>query len=387
MTRRYYANSAPQKTLAGSLTSGATSLTVSGSFSGWPTQYPFFAALDLGTASLEVISVTNIVGSVATIVRGQDGTSAISHPAGATVDQVVVRQDLDEANAHVNAIAGVHGVAGSVVGTSDAQTLTNKAAVALSNSAGFVATGDASHPAVTARATTAGGKTLSIQNSVGVEKAFADDAGNVTAVAVTAPNMTATLFHGSVVVGVYANEAAASGAVGVGAGTLVWLTAPTGAGTTVGFFVGNGTTFVPYKRPRVGARATTTNTQAISASTVTTLNNGGTVAWTATEDSGGFVSATGGTTTPITIPAGLGGLYQVGIKYAQSVNSATRLFGGIVVNGAAGNIWFGAYGESLSNGSVPISLNAGDTLGVEGFTATAANAIAGCQIFCYRISD
>jgi hypothetical protein len=110
MARRFYSNNAPQLTTSGSITAGAITVGVAGSFSGWPVQFPFYAALDIGTASFEIVSVTNgIAGTTATIVRAQDGTAAISHPAGATLDQVVVRQDLDEANAHVNASTGVHG--------------------------------------------------------------------------------------------------------------------------------------------------------------------------------------------------------------------------------------------------------------------------------------
>lgn len=126
MSRRYYANNAPQQQLASQINSSQTTLAISGSFTGWPTSYPFFAVIELGNANEEIVSVTNIVGTTATIVRGQDGTSGTTHAAGATFDQAIVRQDMDEANAHINASSNVHGVSGALVGTSDTQTLANK---------------------------------------------------------------------------------------------------------------------------------------------------------------------------------------------------------------------------------------------------------------------
>lgn len=125
-TRRHYANAAPQLTLSGAITSSATSATATPGFTGWPVTFPYFAVLELGTGNEEIVSVTNVIGSTATIVRSQDGTSGISHAAGATLDQCVIRQDFDEANAHTSANAGVHGVSGNVVGDADIQSLSNK---------------------------------------------------------------------------------------------------------------------------------------------------------------------------------------------------------------------------------------------------------------------
>lgn len=125
MARRYYSSSAADTTLSGSITAGATSITV-GSITGFPVSYPYTLILDPGTASEEVVSVTAGTGTNLTVTRGQDGTTALSHTGGAVVRHGVSARDFDEPNAHVNASTGVHGITGSVVGTSDTQTLTAK---------------------------------------------------------------------------------------------------------------------------------------------------------------------------------------------------------------------------------------------------------------------
>lgn len=125
-TRRFYANFAAQQALASSITSSATTCVIVGSFASWPTSFPFYAVLEAGTANAEIVLVTNIVGTTATITRGQDNSAQVPHASGATIDQCFIAKDLDEANAHTHATSGVHGLTGSVVGTTDAQTLTNK---------------------------------------------------------------------------------------------------------------------------------------------------------------------------------------------------------------------------------------------------------------------
>jgi hypothetical protein len=136
---------------------------------------------------------------------------------------------------------------------------------------------------------------------------------------------------------------------------------------------------------REGARATTTAAQAIPATTATTLNNnGGANVWTATEDTGGFVSAVAGTSTPIVIPAGKGGLYIVGAKYVQALSSAGRAFLDVLINGAIANHRFIFTNDGQIDQCCVIPLNAGDTLGLQTFTTTATNASIGSQLYCYR---
>jgi hypothetical protein len=286
-TRRFYVNNAPQQTLSAQITNAATSLSVP-SFSGWPSQYPFFATLELGTINEEIVSVTNIVGGTATVVRGQDGSAAISHLAGATIDFTVVRQDFDEANLHTSSSAGVHGVSGSVVGTNDVQTLTNKtlgapvvtgtlagASETLSGTLGV--TGTSTLGVVNASgavSATAAGTGLAVTNNATVGGTLGvtgqlNGSAAVLSGAATAASFTANA-NGQVT-GVlnpkqYTNEAAAGTAT---AGLIVYLTTPTTAGYTAGLYRGNGTIWVPISPgPLVVAQLRQTVAQSIANATV-----------------------------------------------------------------------------------------------------------------------
>jgi hypothetical protein len=136
---------------------------------------------------------------------------------------------------------------------------------------------------------------------------------------------------------------------------------------------------------RIGARATTAATQAIATTTVTTLT-GGTSAWTASEDSGGFVSGTVGTTTPITIPAGKDGLYLCGVEIKVGVASSGRAFADLLINGGSGRR-FVFTNDGQVDGSVPVPLVAGNTLGADAFTTGATTISSGCYVFCYRVGN
>ena len=137
MTTRKYTSRSQQTTLTGSVTSGATIIpvvsatTVLGGATVSAGQ-TMTVVIDPDTALEEVVDITAVSGNNLTITRAIDGSSAQDHSAGAVVRHMIIGRDLREANTHIEASNGVHGLAStsSVVGTQDAQTLYNKTLVA-----------------------------------------------------------------------------------------------------------------------------------------------------------------------------------------------------------------------------------------------------------------
>jgi len=144
--KRYYSATAVETTITAAIPSASqgdsyTSFVVA-STSGFAASFPYTLLVDPDTNKEEVITVEAGTGTTLTVKRGQDNTQAVAHSAGATVRHAVSARDFRELQTHIaargydadsaimtNIETHVHGLGsgdGSVVGTTKAQTLSNK---------------------------------------------------------------------------------------------------------------------------------------------------------------------------------------------------------------------------------------------------------------------
>jgi hypothetical protein len=148
--RRSYEGAAQAAALTSALGNSTADLVIQcGDLTNWPTGtggYPFFVVIDRGKAAEEKILCASRSGNTIAVYddgitngRGADDTSITSHGVNAEIEHIFTATDADEANAHVNATTGVHGISGSVVGTTGAQTLTNKTISGSSNTLSNIA--------------------------------------------------------------------------------------------------------------------------------------------------------------------------------------------------------------------------------------------------------
>lgn len=133
MTTRNYSSRSQQTTLTSAVTAGASSIVVVSGTSllggvTIPAGTTFTIVIDPDTAIEEIVDATQVSTNTFTVTRAIDGSSAQAHSAGAVVRHMAIGRDYREANAHIEASTGVHGISNSssIVGTIDTQTLTNK---------------------------------------------------------------------------------------------------------------------------------------------------------------------------------------------------------------------------------------------------------------------
>lgn len=131
MGRRSFAGGAVPTTSTQQFSAAASLLSVV-SLQGWPdfSAGPFAVILDKDTPNEEKVLAVSYSGTDITVsIRGYDGTTARDHSVGAKVEHCHTATDANEANEHVNATTGIHGLisGASIVGTTGAQTVTDKA--------------------------------------------------------------------------------------------------------------------------------------------------------------------------------------------------------------------------------------------------------------------
>lgn len=100
-TRRSYAGAADGCTLTGAISAGDTTATLTGTVTNWPSTGtgPFYMVIDPGLSAEEkVLVTTRSSGTISVMSRGQDGTTAAAHAAGAVAYPVGAAVDFDEAN-------------------------------------------------------------------------------------------------------------------------------------------------------------------------------------------------------------------------------------------------------------------------------------------------
>ena len=128
MTRQYSSISV-ETTLASTISSSATTMTVaSGTGSallGGVTLAAgnvdqFTVAIDPDTTNEEIVFVTGASSDTFTIVRARAGTSGVQHTSGATVKHVLTSDDLNAFKASISPVTNV-GFAGSTSGTTTVQ--------------------------------------------------------------------------------------------------------------------------------------------------------------------------------------------------------------------------------------------------------------------------
>lgn len=100
-TRRSYAGASAVCTLSSGISSSDTTASLTGTVTAWPdtANGSFYMVIDPGLSTEEKVLVgSRSTGSLSSITRGVDGTTAAAHSAGATCYPVFTAVDADQAN-------------------------------------------------------------------------------------------------------------------------------------------------------------------------------------------------------------------------------------------------------------------------------------------------
>jgi hypothetical protein len=113
MAVRRFSSISVETTLASGISNSATSMTVASGTgnaliqgSGFVNGDQFTVAIDVDTANEEIVFITVQSSDTFTITRGQAGSSAISHSAGASVKHVLTSDDLNAFEAGLTSNTG-----------------------------------------------------------------------------------------------------------------------------------------------------------------------------------------------------------------------------------------------------------------------------------------
>lgn len=101
MARRYFSSVAQATTLDAGINNSDASVDVD-ALVGFPASTPWTAVIDPDTVDEEIVEVTGVSGTTLTITRGVDGSTAVSHSAGAVFRHAVTGRDFDELNEYIN---------------------------------------------------------------------------------------------------------------------------------------------------------------------------------------------------------------------------------------------------------------------------------------------
>ncbi len=130
MTVRKYQSRSQKTALASPLLANATTMTVNSGpslvVSTVPSGATFTVVIDPDTSLEEIVEVINwSSGNTLTINRGIDGSSDVSHSAGAVVRHMAIGRDYRESNDHIENVTTAHGLTiANVLETTDTNMIT-----------------------------------------------------------------------------------------------------------------------------------------------------------------------------------------------------------------------------------------------------------------------